>query len=118
MKWQNTFKYLTTHIGRGAKNSLKKLHIVNENEQIINTLMNKEKIEEAISQHNTSHYQQAMQTPIYQDQIYHKLQDDEVRNDILDGNLQRSQCDDKDVYQFLTLLKQPENQRRIENREF
>jgi len=115
MKQQNTFKYLTTHIERGAKNSLKKLHIINENEQIINTLVNKEKIEEAISQHNTSHYKQAMQTTMYQDQIYNKLQDNEVRNDILDGNLQRSQCDDEDVYQFLTLLKQPENQRRIEN---
>ena len=55
---------------------------------------------------------------MHQEQIYHKLQDDEIRNNILDQKLQRLQCDDKDVCQFLTLLKQPENRRRIENREF
>ena len=32
MKWQNTFKCLATHVRRGAKNSLKKLHIADDNE--------------------------------------------------------------------------------------
>ena len=47
MKWQNTFKCLMTHVGRGAKNSLKKLHIADNNEQITSTLVHKEKIEKA-----------------------------------------------------------------------
>ena len=91
---------------------------MDNNEQIVNAIAQKEKIEEVMFHHNTTYYQQAMQTLMCQDKTCNKLQEDEIRNNILDGKLKRNQCDNGDVYQFLTLLKQPKNRRRIENRVF
>ena len=73
MKHQHSFQYLTKHIGRGPKNSLKRVHIPNENNSIERTLVQKEEIEQVIIQHNIKHYSQALDTPMYKDKIYDKL---------------------------------------------
>ena len=62
MKHQHSFQYLTKHIGRGPKNSLKRVHISNENNNIVKTLIQKEEIERVIIQHNINHYSQALDT--------------------------------------------------------
>ena len=53
---QQSFKYITKHVGKGAKNSLKRLHKVDSLNKIIHTFIEKEQIEEAIFEHNTQHY--------------------------------------------------------------
>ena len=53
---------------------------------------------------------------MYQDKIYNKLQDDNIRNKIINGQLQQQECNSEKVYHFLKLLKRnPEapSQRRI-----
>ena len=55
---------------------------------------------------------------MYKDKIYQKLQQDDTRDAILDRNLDLLECDNKDVYKFLSLLKQPIHLRQQEKRNF
>ena len=118
MKSQHSFHCLTKHVGRGPKNSLKRVHILDNNDNIDKTLIQKEKIEQAIIQHNTNHYSQALDTPTHKDKIYNKLQEDRIRDAILDGTLDINECDQMEVCQFLSLLKQPPHLRKQENRKY
>ena len=104
-KRKSDFKYLTKHAGKGVKTSLKRVHEVNQNNEIIQTHTEKEAIEQIIFNHNKNHYREACNTPMYKDKIYQKLQQDDTRDTILDGNLDPSECDNEDVYKFLSLLK-------------
>ena len=45
---------------------------------------------------------------MYKDKIYKQLQDNYIRDKILNRELERQDCDDEAVYHFLKLLKQPE----------
>ena len=105
-------------MGRGEKSSLKKVHEIDENSNIIKTHVLKEDIEDIIMTHNTNHFKAAHETPVHNDQIYPQLQQDNVRNKILDGTLERSECDNEDVCHFLKLLKQPRHLRSQVNRQF
>ena len=60
-------------------------------------------------EYNRENFQQAYQTKVYNDKIYNELKEDRVRNRILKGQLRREDCDDEDVFEFLSLLKQLEN---------
>ena len=62
-----------------------------------------------IIEYNKSHFQKAYQTEVYQDKIYTKLQDDNVRDRILKGELDRSESDSQNIYDFLKLLKRLNN---------
>jgi len=55
---------------------------------------------------------------MFQDKIYNKLQEDKIRDDILDRKLEPNECDQNQVFQFLSLLQQPQNIRRQENRRY
>ena len=55
---------------------------------------------------------------MFQDKIYNKLQEDKIRDDILDGKLEPNECDQNQVFQFLSLLQQPQHLRRQENRRY
>ena len=48
-------------------------------------------------------------TKVCKDRIYHQLDEDQVRNKILNGQLERQDCNDKAVYKLLKLLEQPEH---------
>ena len=51
------------------------------------------------------HFRQGFDSKAYKDRIYKKLQIDQIRDKILQGELDISECDDNDVYSFLKLLK-------------
>ena len=95
---------MTKFIGKGVNGSLCKVHIVDENNQIIKILTSWKEIEEAIISHNRTYLKQAYQTKIYQDRIYKNIKKDIIRNKILSGNLSYKDCDNENVYQFLKLL--------------
>ena len=80
--------------------------------------MLKEDIEQAIFDYNTIHFKEAHETKVYQDKIYKQLQENEIRDKILDGRIREKDCDNKEVFQFLSLLKQLTNRRNLSNREF
>ena len=82
-----TFKYITNHIGRGKRKNLIRVYEVNNNKEIVKTYVGKEEIEREIMKHNRKHFIEAYQTKAFQDKIYEKLQNDEVRERILNGKL-------------------------------
>ena len=66
-------------------------------------------MENAIIQYNKVYFQQVHQIKVYQGKIYDKMELDKIRDKILQETLQREDYDDKEVYNFLLLLKQPEH---------
>jgi len=46
-----------------------------------------------------------MKTKVYQDKIYAKLENNKVRDRIINGQLRRDDCNSEDVFEFLSLLQ-------------
>ena len=89
-RWRNyNFQYMTKHAGKGMKNSLKLLKIVNDDGEIIKIIMARKEIEEKLIKFNRSHYQKANETKVCQDKIHRKLGDNIIRDKILNGQLER-----------------------------
>ena len=42
---------------------------------------------------------------MHNDKTYSVMKEDEMRHNILNGEMNRDECDDEDVYQFLLILK-------------
>ena len=95
MNRMHSFHYLSRHVGKGEREGIKRLHEVNENNEIINTHVERERIEQKLIEHNETHFTKAHDTIAYKDKIYDKLRDDRVRDKILSGNLNREECDDE-----------------------
>ena len=53
---KGTFRYISTHIGKGDRNGLKRLHVMNDKNQIEKTYVSKEEIEQLIIQNNYKHF--------------------------------------------------------------
>ena len=104
----HSFKYLTKYAGKGVREGIRLLHRKDSENRIVEIYSDQDQIEKAIMNHNIQHYQKVHHTKIYNDKIYSQLEDGAVRNKILTGQLRRSDCDSSNVYQFLSLLKQPE----------
>ena len=81
------------------------MYVKNENEVITKTYLDRKTIERKLMKFNENHYKKVMSTEAYKDKIYPKLQEDETRNKILNGTLKENECDSKEAYEFLKLLK-------------
>ena len=76
-------------MGRGINRLLKRVHQVNNKGEIIKTYTKKEEIKEKLIEYNRKHYRKVMQMLIFNDKIYEKLQQDSIRNQILQGILNK-----------------------------
>ena len=85
LKRNHTFRYLSYHAGKGNMEMIKKVHVVNLNNQIIKTYVDRENVEMKISQYNEKYLKKAHQSEAYLDKIYHKLKEDKIRKKILTG---------------------------------
>jgi len=94
-------------MGKGVKGNLKRLHIVNENDRIEKTIIEKEQMEKEIMQYNEQHFKQAYSSEMCNDKIYAELHSNEIRDKILNGQLSSEECDSQNVWKFLQLLKVP-----------
>ena len=56
---------MTKHVGKGIKNSLKLLKIVNDDGEIIKTIMTRKEIEEELIRFNRTHFQKAHEMKVY-----------------------------------------------------
>ena len=65
MKRHQALKYLTKHAGKGVKGNLKRLRIINDNQAIQQTIIDKEQIEREIMNHNQNHFKQAHQSEMH-----------------------------------------------------
>ena len=102
------FETLTKHVGKGKKNLLKRIKLANENNKVIKECQDRTNIEAEIARYNKKHFRQSYSSKAFKDRIYSQLKYNEVRDKILNGTLQRNECDNQDVYDFLKLLKKPE----------
>jgi len=102
---QRTFDLLTKGVGKGEKRSLTKVRTVDNNGNVAQEMQDRESIEEAIATYNKEHFRQAYSSKAYKDRIYHKLKLDQVRDKILQGEIEVEACDYEDVHDFLKLLK-------------
>ena len=93
----HSFHYISKHVGKGSKGSLKRLHIVNEKDQIVKTYVDKESIEDNIRKHNIKHFIQAYRTDMYNDKIYTELTNPIIRDKILNGDLDKEDYDSENV---------------------
>ena len=105
LKRDHTFHYLSRHVGKGVKDNIKRLQVVNDDDSKI-TLIQREEIESRIQIHNTNHFKKAHESIAYKDKIYNKLRLNSIRDKILNGTLSEDDCDDERVFRFLKLLKQ------------
>jgi len=65
----------------------------------------REEIEKVLIEQNIYHQKKVLNTQAYNDKIYKTLLEDTVRDRILNRKLKPEQCTNKDVYEFLTLLR-------------
>ena len=70
------------------RGNIKQLHVINENNQIVNTYIDKISIENKIMEHNIKHFTKAHSTIAYRDKIYTQLNNHRIRDKILNGELQ------------------------------
>ena len=69
------------------------------------THADRQSIESELIEHNKNHFKQAHQSIAFKDKMHKKLKDDEVRDKVLKGEIEESDCDDKRMFKFLKLLK-------------
>ena len=85
MQRNHSFHYISKHIEKEVKGSLKRLHVMDSNNRIIKACIEKDEIEKEICKHNIKHFTKAHNTKIYQDKIYVELRDNEIRDKILNS---------------------------------
>ena len=68
---------------------------------------NKNEIERLIIKHNKEHFGKFKSVDLHNEKICSVINDDETRDNILNGYFDRDECNDDDVHQYLLLLKRP-----------
>ena len=76
-----------------------------ENRNIIQTHFNRKTIEKKLIEYNKEHFSKLCWTKVYQDLIYNKLAENEIRDAILNRIISRDDFQSDKVYEFLKLLK-------------
>ena len=80
IKKDQDFKYITENVSKGKKNTLQQVHILDLIGNIENVYIKQEEIEGVVSDYNRNHYRKVLYTNIYNDKIYEKLLDDNIRD--------------------------------------
>jgi len=63
-------------------------------------------MENKLIKQNLHHFKKVHSTRVYYDKVYYKITEDEIRNKILAGMLKAEDCDNNNIFKFLSLLKQ------------
>ena len=73
MKRNHTFHYLSRHVGKGFAKKMKRLKVMNENNEVEETLVNRDEIEERIKQHNMCYFKKACNSVACKDKTHEGL---------------------------------------------
>ena len=98
-------RYIINDIGKGPKRLLKQIKTIDEVTKKEQIIYDRNEIEGKLIEQNLHRFKKVHNIRVYQDKIYYKLLENETRNKILDGTLKLEDCNNADVYQFLSLLK-------------
>ena len=69
------------------------------------TVRNKEEIDRMIAKHSKEHFSKVKVTKACVDKTCNSTDENKTRDAIMNGELNKEECDDEEVYQFLRLLK-------------
>ena len=83
------------------KESLKRLCVENEDNNIVKTYAHKEDVEKAIMRHDTDHFQKSNQSIEHHHKRCKRLRNDAVRDRILRRLIKRRECNGNKAWQFL-----------------
>ena len=101
MERNHIFHYLRKTLGK-TKSVLHKLQITNPSNNTIQSAYDHKKIESLLMQHNREHFSKAKKTPAYNDKI---IKEDEIRDKVLKGKLQKEDVNNDNIFEFLKLLQ-------------
>lgn len=99
---------MTKTISKGEKNPLTRVNIVNEENEVVNTYIDRKTIEMKVSNFNRDHYCKLKTSPVFWNYDNKHLIDEEIRNKILNGTFKREELTDLNFWKFLKLLKTEE----------
>ena len=68
-------------------------------------IIKREEIKEKIITCNTSHFKKAYSSKIHNNRICKELRKDSIRDRILNGILQKEECDNDNIYEFSKILQ-------------
>ena len=71
-----------------------------EGDEIV-TVRNEEKIERMIAQHDQEHFSKVKRTKAHNDKMCKVMNENKTRDVIMKGELNRDECDEEEVCQFL-----------------
>ena len=98
LKKNHTFHYLSRYSGKGLTDNIKRSQVVNENDNVEETIIKREEIENRIKSHNTARFKKAHNSIAYKDKTHDELRHNSIRDKMLNGTLQREDYDDGKVY--------------------
>ena len=90
-----------------SKNALSKLRVKKPNSNETYTCYERGEIESKLVEHNRQHFSKAKNTAAYKNRVIRALNQDNIRDKILNGTIKESEVNDKDVHEFLKLLSLP-----------
>ena len=88
---------------------MKRLKEADTNRKIVETYLKRKVIKESIIEFNKKYFAKVHNNLIHKDKIHNRLLEDNTRNKILKGELERGDCNNSKVYNFLKILKYPTN---------
>ena len=86
---------------------------MNSNGNVAKECLKKTSIKNMIRQHNKMHFRKVCSSNAFRDSMHAKLKFNHIRDKTLNSALERSDCNDSGVYNFLGYLKNQENMSRI-----
>ena len=74
LKRNHTFHYISRHTRKGERENIRCLIVMNDKEEITETLIKREEIEERLKEHNTNHLKKAHHSNMFNDRIYKRFE--------------------------------------------
>ena len=79
--------------------------MLDQNNEVAKEYHDRNSIENEIAEYNKQHFWKAYSSNAFKDKIYSKLKVEQIRDKILNRTLNREECDNDDIYEFMWLLK-------------
>jgi len=92
------------NVGHKPKRALKQIKIVDVSGKVIKIIHHREEIERMAIKQNKIHHRKEFQIKTYKNKIYNKLLNSNVHNRILNRDLRQDECDESNIFEFLSLL--------------
>ena len=98
---------MTKQVEKGAKYLLKRVKVLDQNNEVAKEYHDRNSIENEIAKYNKLYFHKAYSSNTFKDKTYSKLKEEHIKDKILNGTLKREEYDNDNVYEFMRLLEKP-----------